>query len=146
MNTRKAKAHTVRARKTARKELGTAKRRLDAIGKALVERSGEIARWFGHTVETVRANLATFGRSTARTATAVREELKDDVAGVKKRLAAEKKAAPARKRATGKTAKKARATRKPVARRKAPARRRAAAAGAPAKRTAARKKAAGAAK
>ena len=134
MNTRKAKGSTGKARKPAPKTGTTVRQRLDTFGKAIGQGADEFVRWLRKAMEAVVAGVATFGRSAADTATAIEAELRDDVAGVKKRLAAKKETAPARKPATRKAAKKA------SGRRKAPVRRKATARKATARRTATRKK------
>jgi hypothetical protein len=135
MNTTKAKGTPRKARKPAPKEVATLKQRLDTFGKAVGRGAEDFVHWLRKAMEAVMAGVATFGRSAADTATAIEAELRDDVAGVKKRLAAKKEAAPARK-----PAKKPASAKKVTGRRKAPTRRKATARKAPARRTATRKK------
>ena len=142
MNTRKAKGTPRKARKPAPKKVVTVKQRLDTFGKALGQGADDLLRWLRKAMDAIVAGFATFGRSAADTATAIEAELKDDVAGMKKRLTARKEAAPARKPAARKAAKKPAAAKKASGRRQAPARRKATARKTTARRTATRKKAA----
>jgi hypothetical protein len=169
MDTRKARGPTAEARKTIPKEISSMRRRLEAMEDALEKGAGHFAGWVRKEMPAVKAGFARFGRTVARTAAAIEEEVKDDVAGMKKRLAerkapraAAKKAAPKRKAAARKPAAKKPATRKaaakktaakkpaarkaavkkPAAKKKAPVRRKAAAKKATGRPAAARKKAA----
>jgi hypothetical protein len=175
MDTRKARGPTAEARKTIPKEISSVKRRLEAMEEALEKGAGHFAGWVRKEMPAVKAGFARFGRTVAKTAAAIEEEVKDDVAGMKKRLAqrkapgaAAKKAAPKRKAAARKPAARKPAARKAAAKKaaakrpasgkktavtkKAPARRKATAkkaAGRPAaarKKAAPRRKAAGAAR
>lgn len=165
MDTRKARGPTAEARKTIPREISSMRRRLEAMEKALEKGAGHFAGWARKEMPAVKAGFARFGRTVARAAAAIEEEVRDDVAGMKKRLAerkaqpaAEKKAAPKRKAATRKPAAKKTAARKATAKKtaakrpaagkktaagkKAPVRRKAAAKKATGKPAAARKKAA----
>jgi hypothetical protein len=141
MNTRKAKGTPRKARKPAPKKVVTVKQRLDTFGKALGQGADDLLRRLRKAMDAIVAGFANFGRSAADTATAIEAELKDDVAGVKKRLAAKKEAAPARKPVARKAAAKKPATAKKASgRRKAPARRKTTARKTTTRRTVARKK------
>ena len=141
MNTRKARVTPRKARKPAPNEVVTVRQRLDTFGQALGRGADDFGRWLRKAMEAIVAGVTTFGRSAADTATAIEAEFRDDVAGVKKRLAAKKKAAPARKPVARKAAAKKPATpKKASGRRKAPARRKATARKTTARRTVARKK------
>ena len=147
MDKRTAKGPKAKARKTVPKGIRSGKERLQAMENALEEGASNFTRWIRKEIPAVRARFATIGKTVVDTATAIEEELRDDVAGVKRRLAAKKEAAPARKPAARKPgakkpAKKPAARRKATARKTAPARSKAATRQKPAKRTATRKRAA----
>jgi hypothetical protein len=145
MGTRVARGPAGKARKTARKDTVTMKRRLEAIGKALDKAGRDFVARIKEMQEIVRAAFARIGKSAQKTATTIEDEIRDDVKAVRERLAG-KEAPPVRKPAAKKVVKKPAAAKK-AAQRKAPARRRttakkATAKKAPARRTTAGKKAA----
>ena len=173
MDTRKARGPTAEARKTIPKEISSMRRRLEAMEEALEKGAGHFASWVRKEMPAVKAGFSRFGRTVAKAAAAIEEEVKDDVAGVKKRLAerkerkapraAAKKAAPkrkaaarkpatakatarrtaAKKPAAGKAAVKKTVEKKTAAKRPAAVKKAAATKKAPARRKAAAKKAAG---
>lgn len=135
MNTRTAKGRKAPATKTAPTRISAMKRRLGNVWDALETGAGAFGAWVRQAIPAMGKGFARFGKTAADTATAIGEELKDDVAGVKKRLAEKKESVPAAKPAVRKTAGK-----KAAARRKAPARRKAVATKAAARRAGPRTK------
>lgn len=125
MASKKTTTRKTTTKKKASKKKPTLKQKLVAMEKALEKGAKDLGRRVKKEMPVVKSKVTKAGRKVAATAVAVEEELKDDVAGVKRRLAAGKKSVakkkPAKKTTVKKksgTKKKATAKKKPAARRK----------------------------